>query len=102
MTLYKVLITVKEVRGYCPIYKVGDKILLEGFYINSHASSNVCLHALTAMMSLLSAFSHGASAKDLGIGEKDNEGTVQCPDPGPPRTKGGTVVFHLKRLEEIK
>jgi len=53
-------------------------------------------------MSLLSAFLHGTSAKTLGIGEKDDEGLLQCPDPSPPHTKGGTVIFHLKRLEEIK
>lgn len=96
--LYKVLISVVEIRGHCPIYRVGDEILLEGFYIVSSTSANICIHALTSLMSLLSAFSHGSSARDLGIGSEDNEGYLQCPDPGPPYTKGGTVVFRLKRL----
>lgn len=101
MVLYRVLISVLEVRGSCPVYKIGDEILLEGFYIISNQSANICIHALSALMSLLSAFSHGASARDLGIGSKDDEGYVQCPDPGPPYTKGGTVIFHLKRLNIV-
>ncbi|MEM1625607.1 MAG: TIGR04076 family protein [Candidatus Nezhaarchaeales archaeon] len=101
MVLYRVLISVMEIKGSCPVYKVGDKMTLEGFYIVSDGPANICIHALTAMMSLLSAFSHGASARDLGIGSKDDEGYVQCPDPGPPYTEGGTVVFRLKRLGAI-
>ncbi|MEM1674089.1 MAG: TIGR04076 family protein [Candidatus Bathyarchaeia archaeon] len=101
MVLYRVLISVMEIKGSCPVYKVGDKMTLEGFYIISGGSANICIHALTAMMSLLSAFSHGASARDLGIGSRDDEGYVQCPDPGPPYTDGGTVVFRLKRLGAI-
>ena len=57
-------------------------------------------HALTAMMSLLSPFIHGVSAKLLGIGDKDNEGYIQCPDPGKPYTCGRTVVFKVRRLSE--
>jgi len=102
MTIYRVLITVKEIKGICPVYRVSDKIILEGYYVRSRKSANVCIHALTAMMSLLSAFSHGASARDLGIGKSDDKGYVQCSDPGQPYTEGGTVVFQLKRLEAIK
>jgi len=49
------------------------------------------------MTTLLSAFLHGTSAKELGIGVEPDLGYVQCPDPGPPCTKGGTVIFELKR-----
>jgi hypothetical protein len=49
------------------------------------------------MSTLLSAFSHGSSAIGLGIGEKENLGYLRCPDPGPPCTKGGTVLFELRR-----
>jgi len=40
-----------EIKGSCPVYKVGDKMTLEGFYIISGGSANICIHALTAMMS---------------------------------------------------
>lgn len=94
---YRVTITIKEIRGYCPIYKVGDKIIMEKFYVDSRNSERVCIHALAAFSTLLSAFLHGSSAIELGIGSEDDVGYLQCPDPGPPHTKGGTVLFELRR-----
>ncbi|RLE70595.1 MAG: TIGR04076 family protein [Thermoprotei archaeon] len=94
-----VVIEVVEVRGKCALgYKPGDRILVKGFYVDTASSANVCIHALTGIMSLLSPFAHGVSARSLGIGEKDDEGYLQCPDPGRPYTCGGTVVFRVKRL----
>jgi uncharacterized repeat protein (TIGR04076 family) len=95
------ILTVEKIQGHCPLYKTGDKILIEQFYINTKNSQNICIHAFAAMSTLLSAFLHGASATELGIGSRENIGYVQCPDPGPPCTKGGTVLFKLKR-ETIK
>lgn len=99
MLRYKVVATVKDIKGYCPIYRVGDSFTIEWFYIKPEVSSNVCLHALSSMLTLLSAFMHGLSARDLGIGGEDDVGYVQCPDPGSPYTKGGTVTFELRRLK---
>jgi len=97
MAKYRLTITVKEVRGKCPIYKVGDKIIIDKFYINTKKSKNVCIHAISALSTLLSTFLHGTSAKELGIGKKKNIGYLQCQDPGPPYTPGGTVLFEIKR-----
>ena len=94
---YRFTIEVKEVKGFCPLYKPGDQILLKDFYIDSKHSKNVCIHLLSAASTLLSAFMHGASAIELGIGDRDDIGYLQCPDPGSPYTKGGTVVFELMR-----
>ncbi len=97
--LYDVEVEVEEVRGYCAAgYKRGDKFVIRGFYIEPNGS-RICIHAITGMMSLLSPFAHGISAKDLGIGETDNSGFLQCPDPGEPYTCGGTVIFRLTRRE---
>jgi len=94
---YRVIATVKEIRGKCPLYTLGDKIVFEGFYVKSSQSRDICIHAFSAMSTLLSALLHGTSARDLGIGSKPDVGYVQCSDPGPPYTKGGTVVFELKQ-----
>jgi len=94
---FYVTITVKEVRGICPIYKQGDKIFAKDFYVVADKSANICIHAFIAMGTLLSAFIHGSSAIDLGIGKEENLGYLQCPDPGPPYTEGGTVIFEVKR-----
>ena len=101
MSAYCLTITVKSIQGECPLYKVGDKIVLEKFYIKTMESDNVCIHVFSAMLSLLSAFVHGASAIELGIGTEEDKGYLRCPDPGPPYTKGGTVLFEIKR-EVIK
>jgi len=94
---YSVVLEVKEVRGFCPLYRAGDKIVIKEFYIASKRSKNVCIHFLSATFTLLSAFIHGASAIELGIGNREDVGYLQCPDPGPPYTKGGTVIFELRR-----
>ena len=94
---YRVVAAVREIRGKCPIYNLGDKIVFEGFCIKSSDSRDICIHVFSAMSTLLSAFLHGTSAKDLGIGSEPDTGYIQCPDPGRPYTKGGTVIFELTR-----
>lgn len=79
------------------MYRIGDEIIIDKFYINAGESKNVCMHAFSAMSTLLSAFVHGSSATELGIGAEENTGYLQCPDPGPPHTKGGTVLFEIRR-----
>ncbi len=101
--LYKVVIEVVKVKGKCALnYRVGDRIVVDGFYIDpKNNNARICIHALTSMTSLLSPFLHGVSAKLLGIGKDEDEGYLQCPDPGKPYTCGGTVVFRVKRLAKI-
>ncbi|HDI32257.1 MAG TPA: TIGR04076 family protein [Thermofilum sp.] len=101
MSLYEVEIKVKEVKGYCPIYKPGDVIVLKGFYVDTERSAPICMHAFLALCPLLSAFSHGTDARALGIGSEPDKGYLQCPDPGPPHTRGGTVLFELIRKGKI-
>lgn len=97
MARCRVTVLVKAISGQCPLYQVGDKIIIDDFYINSNESANVCLHAFSALLDLLSAFVHGSSAVNIGIGTENDVGYLQCPDPGPPYTKGGTVLFELRR-----
>ncbi len=101
--IYEVVVEVVEVRGKCAAgYKVGDSFVIKGFYIDpKECEVKICIHALTGMMSLLSPFIHGVSAKLLGIGDKDDEGYIQCPDPGSPYTCGGTVVFRVRRTRKL-
>jgi uncharacterized repeat protein (TIGR04076 family) len=94
---YRVRVCVKEVKGNCAInYKLGDCFTVERFYV-SDVGKSICIHALSSMLTLLSPFLKGASAKVLGIGEQDDVGYIQCPDPGKPYTCGGTVIFELRR-----
>jgi len=95
---YRVEVVVKEVRGSCALgYRPGDGFTIEKYYITGSRGKPICLHALSSMLTLLSPFLKGVSARELGIGSEDNVGYVQCPDPGRPYTCGGTVVFEVRR-----
>jgi uncharacterized repeat protein (TIGR04076 family) len=92
------IITVKEIRGNCPVFKVGDKIVVESPKIVIEKTDNICLHAFGCMLSILVPLSCEISFKKLGLAKEEGEtGYMQCLDPGKPYTNGGTVFFEIKR-----
>ena len=96
--VHRLVLTVKEIRGRCPIHKVGDRIVVESPKIDAGKTVALCIHALGSMLSMLVPLARGVSFKDLGLAvENGNVGYVQCLDPGPPYTPGGTVIFEIRR-----
>ncbi len=94
---FRIKVVVEKVDGYCALgYKVGDSFVIERYYILP-GNVKICIHAFSAMLTLLSAFIHGVDADKLGIGKDKDVGFLQCPDPGKPYTCGGTVLFKLIR-----
>jgi uncharacterized repeat protein (TIGR04076 family) len=66
--------------------------------IDTVKSDVLCVHALGSMLSMLVPLSRGVSFKSLGLSVNDGDvGYIQCLDPGPPYTLGGTVVFEIRR-----
>ncbi len=99
---YRLVVTVKEIRGKCPVFKVEDNIVIESPNIVPEKTDALCVHALGSMLSMITALSHGIGFKELGLAhEEGNIGYVQCLDPGPPYTPGGTVTFKI-RLEPLE
>lgn len=95
---YRLVITVKEIRGKCPVFKVGDKMVVESPKIVVKETDNLCIHAMGCMLSMLIPLSHGMSFKKLGLAKEEvGRGYIQCLDPGAPYTDGGTVLFEIKR-----
>jgi len=95
---YRLIITVKDIRGNCPVFKVGDRIVVESPRIIVEKTDNICVHALGSMLSMIVPLSRGISFKSLGLTRKEEEkGYLQCLDPGKPYTDGGTVLFEIKR-----
>ncbi len=95
---YRLVVRVKEIRGKCPVFKVGDKIVIESPHIIPQETDAICVHALGSILSMIVALSHGVSFKELGLAQKEGDiGYVQCLDPGPPYTPGGTVTFEIRR-----
>ena len=96
--IYRLVITAKEIRGNCPVFSTGDRIVIEEPEIISEKTDALCVHALGSMLSMIIALSRGASFKELGLAREEGDvGYVQCLDPGPPYTPGGTVVFEIRR-----
>jgi len=94
----RLIVTVKEIRGKCPVYRVGDKIVVDAPKIVTAQTDALCVHALGSMLSTIIPLARGVSFKDLGLAQKEgNVGYVQCLDPGKPYTYGGTVIFEIKR-----
>jgi uncharacterized repeat protein (TIGR04076 family) len=95
---YRLVITVKEIRGTCPVFKVGDRIVIESPRIAVDKTDNLCVHALGCMLSTVVPLSGGMGFKELGLSKENGEkGYVQCLDTGRPYTNGGTVLFEIKR-----
>ena len=97
-TIYRLVITVKEIRGKCPVFKVGNTIVFEGPDIVPEKTNALCIHALGSMLSMVVALGRGISFKELGLAKEEGDvGYVQCLDPGPPYTPGGAVIFEIRR-----
>lgn len=97
-TIHRLIITVKEIQGKCPVFKVGDRIVIEGPKIVPEKTDALCVHALGSMLSMVIALGRGVSFEELGLAMKEGDvGYVQCLDPGPPYTSGGTVIFEIRK-----
>jgi uncharacterized repeat protein (TIGR04076 family) len=95
---YRLVITVKQIRGNCPVFNVGDKMVVDSPKIVVDETDNVCIHAFGCILSMIVPLSHGVSFKQLGLAKEEGEkGYIQCLDPGKPYTDGGTVLFEIKR-----
>jgi uncharacterized repeat protein (TIGR04076 family) len=93
-------IEVVEVRGLCPVHKVGDKIVVAGPRIVLEKTDALCTHALSSLLHYVVALDEGADPVNLGLTKPDDpsHAYIQCVDPGKPYTDGGTVVFRIRRI----
>ena len=95
-------IEVVEVRGRCPVHKVGDKIVIDGASIVLDRTDALCIHALSVILHYAVALDEGVDPVKLGLTKpEDRENAyVQCVDPWKPYTDGGTVIFRIKRVSK--
>jgi uncharacterized repeat protein (TIGR04076 family) len=93
----KLIIRVKEIKGNCPVYKGGEKIVIEGCEINLKETDRICIHALVSLLHYAVALREGADPVKLGLSKEGDKAYIQCLDPGKPYTDGGTVIFEVIR-----
>jgi len=92
-------IRVCEIRGICPVYKVGDRMVIDGAKILLDKTDAVCVHALSTLLHYVVALDEGADPVKLGLSKDKEHAYMQCVDPGKPYTEGGTVIFEVRRIE---
>jgi len=102
MVEYKLVVKVKEIKGRCPVYKIGDTLVIEGPKINLNKTDAICIHALYSILHYSTALKKGVSLIELGLSKTEDKAYVQCLDPGEPYTSGGTVIFEIKREKQNK
>ncbi len=95
-------IEVAEVRGHCPVYRVGDKIVVDDPRIVLEKTDALCTHALSSLLHYVMVLERGADPVELGLSKPEDRehAYIQCVDPGEPYTQGGTVVFRIRRISK--
>lgn len=95
-------IRVLEIKGNCPVYNVGDRITISDPEIILRETDALCTHALSTILHYSLILEKNWCAVDLGLTTEDrpDRAYIQCVDPGEPYTKGGTVIFECRRMEE--
>ena len=95
-------IEVVEVRGRCPVYKVGDKMTIDDPKIVLERTDALCTHALSPLLHYVLVLERGADPVDLGLSKlKDRKHAyIHCVDPGEPYTDGGTVIFKIAKVKK--
>ena len=91
-------IEVCEIRGRCVVYKVGDKMLIDGPRLILEGTDAVCIHALAPLLHYVVALDRGVDPRVLGLSKSGDVAYIQCVDPGEPYTEGGTVIFRCRRV----
>lgn len=90
------IVTVKEIKGRCPVYEVGDCFKLEDGY-RLVAEKPLCMHSLASLLPHYNALRVSESSKWGLAGKSDTDKAyVQCLDPAG-YTGGGTVIFEVSR-----
>ena len=95
-------IKVHEIKGLCPVYKKGDRIVVDDPEIVLEKTDALCTHALSTVLHYTTILEHNWCPIKLGLTTKKEPdyAYMQCVDPGGPYTDGGTVVFRCKKVDD--
>ncbi len=95
----RLVVQVVEIKGTCPVYHKGDRIVLdEGYRMDLSQTNAVCMHSLASILPYYNALYRGADPVSMGLAKSGDRAYVQCLDPCH-RTGGGTVTFEIRREE---
>ena len=79
-------IKVAEIRGHCPVYNVGDTIMIDDPRVVLEKTDALCTHALSSLLHYVLVLEHGGDPVKLGLTmpEDREHAYLQCVDPGKP------------------
>lgn len=92
------VVRVKEIKGHCPVYKVGDTFALESGY-RLVTQIPLCMHSLASLLPHYNAL-QVSRPEEWGLAGRDDrtKAYVQCLDPMA-YTGGGTVILEISRVD---
>jgi len=97
---FRVIYEVEEIRGSCPLYDIGDKIVMDSKHytevINLEESNAVCLRVLDNTWNDL-MYQVGDDDLVGYVAGGTGECRVACSMPGEPYTPCGYVIFRVNR-----
>ena len=95
-------IKVHEIKGFCPVYKIGDKIVISDPKVILEKTDALCTHALSSLLHYVLILEAGADPVRLGLIKLEDQqhAYIQCVDPGAPYTDGGTVIFKIRKIDK--
>ena len=90
------VVTIKEIKGHCPVYEVNDSFLLiDGYKLVTEKP--LCMHSLAALLPHYNALSISEPDRwGLDGAQDKTKAYVQCLDVHQ-YTGGGTVIFEISR-----
>lgn len=91
------IIEVVNIKGNCPVHRVGDRIVIQGVEIDLQRTEKLCIHVLASLLHYAAALREGMDPRKLGLSKDKGSAYIQCLDPGAPYTEGGTVIFKCYR-----
>jgi uncharacterized repeat protein (TIGR04076 family) len=94
-------ITVEAIKGRCPVYNKGDRMVFDGPEIVLAETDALCTHALSTILHYTTVLDEHWIPLELGLTREGDEqhAYMQCADPGQPYTEGGTVIFCCRKKD---
>ena len=93
MANHKTVIEVTKITGKCPVYKVGDKAVIENSALNVKETDALCLKAIGNANYWL-VYDAG-DEDDIKAGTVEGFDEYKCPELGEPYTPYGPVFFRM-------
>ena len=91
-----------DIKGFCPMYKVGDKITFIEPEIHMPETDGICLGFVANFLPWYRPLVRGVAPKELGLTKEGNDGYIACyspplgevPEPG----AHGTAFFRIHQI----